>query len=423
MNIVFVIFQTGNQANGGVESITQVIEHSPHLRSQVVTQLDTPLIERWRAAGAAVTLWSLPYPIGTGLFHNRLMGTWRRFTSLVSTNLQMYRLVRQTQATIAHLNDPSAFWHSVFGAKLAGAAVVFNIRDTKAADEPYGLKWAIAVWLSTCLLVLSQEMRESLLAALPAARRQPSKIRVIYSIVNSDVLQPVSAEARAHLRQRLGIPPDAIAVGDVATLNAKKAQLTLLEAAGAQLQQAIPNLQFYFIGDCEPEKNDYARQCLAAVERLGLAATFHFTGYTPAVADWYRALDMVVVASRKEGLARCMIESLACGTPVVFFAVCSAREILEQFDCGRVVPEGDYDGLTTAIATLARQPELRSQLGRNGVEAVKRCFQPEAIAHDYVQLYQALTPAPSGLPRTLTDRAAPNPRGQAGNLSPSESAH
>ncbi|MFH7243852.1 MAG: glycosyltransferase family 4 protein [Spirulina sp.] len=398
MDVIFVIFQTGSQANGGVESITQVIEHCRSLRPQIVTQMETVVNQRWRQAGAEVALWPLPYRLGASLWQGQFWAWGQRLWSLAQTNGRMFRRVRQSAVRVVHCNDPAAFWHTALGAKLAGAAVLFNIRDTKARDETYGWKWTIACWLSDALLVLSQEMRQSLMNALPAARRQEAKLHAIYSIVDTTALAPPTAVTRQQLRGQLGIPADAFAVGYVATLNPKKAQLALIEQAIPALHRAIPNLHLYLVGDCAPD-NPYAQACVTAVQTLGLESVVTLTGYTPAVADWYPALDLVIVASRQEGLARCMIESLACGTPVVSFAVCSAGEILLGHHCGRVVPEGDYEALNRAIIDLSSQPSLREDLGKNGVDAVQHLFRAETIALQYEALYAALaTRSPIHLP-------------------------
>lgn len=406
MDVIFVIFQTGSQANGGVESITQVLEQCPSLRPQVVTQIETVVNQRWQQAGARVTVWPLPYLIGTALLQGGFWHWGQRFWSLVQTNGRMFWRVVRSQAKVVHCNDPSAFWHTAVGARLAGAAVVFNIRDTKADDEPYGWKWTVACWLSSALLVLSHEMRQSLMQALPAARRQAHKLYSIYSIVDTAALSPLPPAERYHLRQRLGIAPDAFAVGYVATCNPKKAQLPLIEQGLPSLRRQVPHLQLYLVGDCEPD-NPYARDCVEAAHQLNLDAILTFVGYTPWVIDWYRALDLVIVVSRKEGLARCMIESLACGTPVVSFAVCSAQEILVGYDCGRVVPEGDYAALATAIAALAQQPELRQALGERGIQTAQTLFQPQAIAHQYEEFYATLAVCRGSSPRPLPVQAHP----------------
>jgi glycosyltransferase involved in cell wall biosynthesis len=419
--ILFVIFQTGSSANGGVESITQVIEHSPHLRPTIVTQIATPVNDRWARAGAEVQVWPLPYVMGSAFQRGSIWQRWRRLWSLVSTNLRMFSLVHRSGCSVVHHNDPSAFWHTALGAKLAGARVVFNIRDTKAPDDSYGLKWQLAGRWCDRILVLSQAMRQTILAQLRAVQSYPEKALAIYSIVDPARLHPLAAGARSQQRRQLGIAANTVALGYVATFNPKKAQLAFIQQAAPALQRALPNLRIYFIGDCDGANNPYARQCLDAVQQLGLMNTLEFVGYTPAVASWYQGLDLVTIASRQEGLARCMIESLACGTPVVSFDVCSAAEILTGYDCGRVVAQGDYGGLVAAIADLATDPELRRRLGENGACMARELFQPEAIAAQYAAVYQDLAQpsvpplqAPASEPLIETSAAQQSP--ELGNL-------
>ncbi|MDI9636390.1 glycosyltransferase family 4 protein [Geitlerinema calcuttense] len=390
IQVIFVIFQTTNRANGGVESITQIIEHCQQIEPQIVTQIETPVNQRWQAAGAPVQVWNIPYRIGSGFWQSPWQARGHRLYSLWQTNLQMYALVRQTGCCVVHCNDPSAFWHTALGAKLAGAKLVFNIRDTKAPNESYGWKWQLAMRISDRLVVLSQEMKQFLSDRFPHLQHQPSKIQPIYSIVEPQQLHPVAPEQRQQLRARLGIAPHTFAVGYIAAFNPKKAQLPLIERAGVPLQQAIPNLQLYMIGDFEPDTNPYAQQCLAAANDLGLQSTLTFIGYTSTVADWYRALDLAIVASRQEGLARCMIESLACGTPVISFDVCSAQEILTHYQCGRVVVQGDYLSLTQAVTELASKPSLWRSLHQNATSVAAKLFQPEPIIHQYEKLYRTL---------------------------------
>ena len=49
--ILFAVFQNGSQANGGVESVTQVIEGLRETARLVVTNAETPTTKRWRQAG------------------------------------------------------------------------------------------------------------------------------------------------------------------------------------------------------------------------------------------------------------------------------------------------------------------------------------------------------------------------------------
>src|ERR1043166_5957390 len=351
--VAFVVAQSGSRANGGVESITQVLERLRGVRAVVVTQSETEFNRRWRGAGARVLVWPMP-SLGPA--------------SLLKNNLRMFRLVRAEGCRVVHCNDIYALWQTAFGARAAGAAVVFNVRNVKPAGRRYGWRWRLALRLSTRQLVLSKEMRAAFASRL-GVEEPRAGVEYIYSAVDARRFSPVEATERAALRERLGIGADCFAVGVVAAFEPRKGQLDLIRHGVASLRRLVPRARVYLLGDFAPSRDEYARRCLAAAAEAGLCeaaeagpcgaeeaglpgavgagagggvtgGAVSFVGHRAEVAEWYRALDAVVVASQNEGLARCMIESLACGTPVVSFDVCSAREILEGRGCGLVVVAG-----------------------------------------------------------------------------------
>lgn len=399
--VAFVVFQAGSQADGGVESVTQLIERLSGFRLLVVTQAETAANERWRRAGAEVHVWSLPYTMGT----SRRGRSWRdgrlaRAASTLRTNARFGRLLRREGVKVVHCNDVLALLHVGFGARLAGARVIHNVRAVKPAGERYGPRWRLAHAISEATVVLSREMRDDVVArALPPGRlAHPERVRVIHTGIDWTRLSPASPEERARLREELGIGPDEVAVGYVAVINARKGQLAFLRDALPALLREAPAARAYLVGGADPRDPAYAEACVEAAAAAGPDAA-RFVGFTTRVEDWYRALDVVVLASRGEGLARCMIESLACGTPLVSFDVCSAREVLEEHDCGVVVPQGDYAGLAAALAGLARDPALRERLGRTGARVARELFDPGRMVAQYTALYRgdarAASPAPA----------------------------
>jgi glycosyltransferase involved in cell wall biosynthesis len=377
--VAFVVTQSGNRANGGVESLTEVLGRLRRVKPLVVTQLETEATRRWRDSGSEVLVWPMKRP---------------RPASLLSTNLRMFRLIRSMNCRVVHCNDILALWHASFGARLAGARVVFNVRNIKPAGQRYGWRWRVARRVSDRQLVLSNEMRGALARRLGvedgAGGARPGKIEYIYSAVDRERLSPAGAAERAALRERLGIGAGVFAVGFVAAFEPRKAQLEFIKEAAPRLKKSLPQSRVFFIGDFAPGANDYARQCQAAARELALGESISFAGYAPEMAQWYRALDLVVVASRNEGLARCMIESLACGTPVVSFDVCSAREILDEGGCGVVVPAGDYETLVERITALAGDRDARERLGERGVAVARELFDPQEVAGRYERLYFSL---------------------------------
>jgi teichuronic acid biosynthesis glycosyltransferase TuaC len=93
-----------------------------------------------------------------------------------------------------------------------------------------------------------------------------------------------------------------------------------------------------------------------------LAADLHvadrvtFLGALPqaALTDYYGAADALVLASSREGWANVLLESMACGTPVVASNVWGTPEVVAHADAGILMRERTAAGLAAAVETLRR---------------------------------------------------------------------
>ena len=61
------------------------------------------------------------------------------------------------------------------------------------------------------------------------------------------------------------------------------------------------------------------------------------------------AADVFVLSSRNEGWANVILESMACGTPVVASDVGGNAEVVANSELGTIVPFGDGDALEAAL--------------------------------------------------------------------------
>ncbi len=373
------------RAMGGVRSAAALAIETARAGAvvHVLTSHDTPVTQGLRDAGLPVHVFeALVAPWAPGARPS----PWRRAARLADVaNSQRYiaSLVIEHDIELLHANDRGAFWHSVIPAALLGTPVLDVVRDT----QPHlrGLrrwKWKLELLLASRVLVLSEDMARtwSQTTGIPL-----EKFDVVYSVVDPVRFYPVRDEQRAELRARLGFSPDDKVILYAAAVRPKKQQLPFITRCMPQLLSRQPSAVVAFVGDFAPESDPYARSCHDATAELGLEARARLIGYRDDVADWYRAADLTVLASEKEGLARCMIESLACGTPVVSFDVASAREILDRHACGRVVRQGDYDQLAATAADLLLDAQQREELAEAGRRTASVLFVPERVAFSYLR--------------------------------------
>lgn len=110
----------------------------------------------------------------------------------------------------------------------------------------------------------------------------------------------------------------------------------------------------------------------SAANALGIAQDIAFAGELTdeELATLYRGALGLVYPSLYEGFGLPIVESMACGTPVITSDRTSTREVAGTGNALLVDPH-DIGALADAIATLRVDGELRERLSRHGLERAK----------------------------------------------------
>lgn len=98
--------------------------------------------------------------------------------------------------------------------------------------------------------------------------------------------------------------------------------------------------------------------------------------------------DVVVLPSYREGLPKVLLEAASCGRAIVATDVPGCREIVEHGINGLLVPPKDVNSLAEAMFKLAKDPELRLQMGQNGRKKVLREFDDKIVIKKTMEIYK-----------------------------------
>lgn len=155
--------------------------------------------------------------------------------------------------------------------------------------------------------------------ALPA-----EKTRTIYNGVDIREFHPVAAAERHALRERMGLPVAARLVIMPARLTRQKNQALVIGCA-RDILQAAPRTHFLFAGSGGDEQmlRNLAEQC-------GVSRNVSFLGNRADMPELLSACDVAVLPSTKEGFSNAVIESMACGLPVVASNVGGNSEVIDR---------------------------------------------------------------------------------------------
>jgi glycosyltransferase involved in cell wall biosynthesis len=122
---------------------------------------------------------------------------------------------------------------------------------------------------------------------------------------------------------------------------------------------------------------------------LEIAEHVYFAGYRPEMLPVVAASDIAVLSSDNEGTPVSLIEAAAAETPAVATRVGGVADVVTP-DTGILAPAGDSDALGDAIARLAADPELRTEMGERARNHVRARFSVERLVEDIDQLYSEL---------------------------------
>ena len=155
--------------------------------------------------------------------------------------------------------------------------------------------------------------------------------------------------------------------------------------AARSVIDAVPNVRFLFVGDGIFQ--DRLRQQIAAA---GLTDHFQFTGLVPPerIPELIAAMDIVVHASLREGLARVLPQALISGKPAVSYDVDGAREVVISGETGFLIPPRNIEELAVRLKLLAADPALRDRLGQEGRRRFADVFRHEHMTEQLRELYQ-----------------------------------
>lgn len=208
------------------------------------------------------------------------------------------------------------------------------------------------------VICVSDTVRDYVLRHYP--RTDPGKLRVIPRGIDPAMFprrEGVDRAARARIAQRwpqlAGDGPLLLLPGRGTRLKGHADALRLL----ADLRDGGIDARLWMPGARAPERGDYIAELEREAHALGVFDAVAIAGPTDAIAEAYRASDLVLQLSRKpESFGRTVVEALAIGVPVVGWDHGGVGEVLAALQPeGRVAP-GDRAALAERARAFLRHP-------------------------------------------------------------------
>ena len=231
--------------------------------------------------------------------------------------------------------------------------------------------------------------------------RAPQSVETVYIGVDEQKFCAQNVD-ESSVYGRCGIDRQRPTVLFPCRLNAQKRPYMMLEIAG-ELSKRLKDVVFLVVGD-GPE-GDGMR---SAISRRHLEDTVRMIGYESDLRPYYKAADVTLICSLKEGLALTAYESCAMGTPVVSSDVGGQREMIDE-QVGAIIPliqsEAKGFGSQTclreevllyvdALERILTDESLRAEMGRRCRERIEERFTIARMVQNMDSLIQRLIADP-----------------------------
>lgn len=239
----------------------------------------------------------------------------------------------------AHYFYPDGVAAAILGA-LLGKPVVITGRGTDLNFIPrYRLPRAMIRWAAARaagLVTVCEALKEVLVELGVEDRR----IVVLRNGVDLRIFRP--PEDRAALRDSLGLTKfTLISVGHLIPRKGHDIVLRMLES--------LDEAELLVVGE-GPQRGNLVR----LARSIGCEDRVRFIGEVPheELHRYYGVADALVLASDREGWANILLESMACGTPVVATKVWGAPEIVREPEAGVLVDQRTPEALVEGVERL-----------------------------------------------------------------------
>jgi glycosyltransferase involved in cell wall biosynthesis len=246
---------------------------------------------------------------------------------------------------------------------------VYTLRGLKL-ESSSGLKRGLLLWservAARCAHVVlcnSESLRAEAIALNVAPAR---KLRMLgegsSNGVDTKRFSPASSAGESTVRRELGIPAGDIVLGFVGRLTRDKGVPELLVAFDEILREE-PAVWLLLAGWFDQAEDALDRRWR---ERIAGHPRIRHVGYVADAAEYYRAMDLFVLPTHREGFPNAVLEASASGLPVITTRSTGARDAVVAEVTGLLIPAGVPEAIVEASLELIRDGAKRRRMGAAG---------------------------------------------------------
>ena len=287
---------------------------------------------------------------------------------------KLVRIIRNEGIEIVSTHSSVDSWAGGIAAKLSGRKLVrFRHNLYPVGRDPLT---RLIYALPSKIVAIGDVIGE----ALGQYGVRPEKISVIRSSVDAEKFEAEGED----LRREIGIPKDALVIGNTSTFTRVKGQEALLSAFNAICRETPCRLLF------AGRLNEESKKKYLPLVESGYRDRVIFLGHRDDIPRVLRTLDIFVYPSLLEGLGTALLEAMAMKRAVVASDIPTFTHFIRPGENGVLFSHDVPGDLAEKVIALLRDEGMRRRLGEKARETVKRKFSSDVMIEKTEALYHAV---------------------------------
>ena len=284
-------------------------------------------------------------------------------------------LATRTDPGIVHAHGYKADIYSYVALRSSGLPLVSTCHtwyDNNPLVTLYGVADRLVLRNYAAVVAVSEEVKQRL---LKAGVREDN----IHLVRNGIDLRPFDNPSPSLPNATLKDHPPI--VGLIGRLSIEKGVDIFLHAAALVLVE-LPSTKFVVVGE-GPDRDKLE----SLIDELKIRESVSMLGRRDDMPSVYASLDIMVSASRQEGLPMAILEGMASSLPIIATPVGDVPVMIRDGQTGVMVPPEDATSLASAIVALLRNPAQRDRLGGAARKLIQDEFSAARMTADYLRVY------------------------------------
>ncbi|MDF1497657.1 MAG: glycosyltransferase [Patescibacteria group bacterium] len=300
----------------------------------------------------------------------------------VFATIELIKLFRRLKPRVVHLNSTMMGVVGSLSATLTRVPKrIYCIGGWVFNEELPGWKKSLYVWIER----VSAKWKDVIIVVHPGDEELAIKLKIkpqkkLVTIPNGvDVARFESKLlTREEARLKLGADPDATLVGTIANAYPPKNLLWYLEVC-KKIHDADKRIYFVIIGDGPQFEILKKKRAELDAESYVMLA-----GRRMDAPTLYKAFDLFVLPSSKEGMSITLLEAMTAKVPIVATDVGAGKWMLR--DCGIIVPPNDAVRMQTAVLDILQNKDKQKSITQNAYAMLLANFEQKKLLDTTVEV-------------------------------------